>query len=448
MEGEFRRALGPWSAGALIAGSIIGVGIFLFVADVAARLPSGPAILAVWTAGAVVASCGSLCLAELAAAYPQTGGIYVFLRRAYGPFVAFLYSWAKLLITRPGSFAILALGFARFAGDFLGLGADAPPWMGKAMAVGAVVALTGINIVGVRAGAGVQNVLTAIKVLCLAAVIGVGAAFAAGALGAHPVAIQAAEAPTGSAILLFGTALVAVMWAFGGWDEAPFVAEEVRQPERNLPLAILGGLWLTAVLFVAVNAAYLAILSPAELAASGGQTALVAMQRALGGGAGRMLSLALMISALGAANGLALTGGRIAFATGRDQPLFRWFARTHPATKTPVRGLVLQAVLTIAVMLALPNPFQLLLYTGLAYWAFAGLTALAVIVLRRREPGRERPFRVWAYPVVPVLFAAASAGMGLSVALTSPRNALAAVVILAVGAAAFAVQALCFRERE
>jgi len=438
---EFRRALGPWSASALIAGSMIGVGIFLFVANVAEQLPSRAAILTAWAVGAVVASCGALCLAELAAAYPQTGGIYVFLHRAYGPGAAFLYSWAKVLITRPGSLAILALGFAGFSGNFLGLG-KVPASVEKSIAVGMVAVLTGINIIGVRAGARVQNVLTAVKILCLVAVITVGAAFATGLLGAHPVEIDPAKGPEGSIFLLFGVALVAVMWSFGGWDESPFVAEEIQNPHRNLPLSILGGLWTVALLYVAVNAAYLVILSPLELAASGGQTATVAMKRALGGGAGRALNLALMISAFGAANGLVLTGGRIAYATGRAQALFRWFAHTHGRTKTPVRSLVIQAVLTTVVILVFKNPFRLLLWTGLAYWAFAGLMAGAVFVLRRRDPHRLRPFRVWGYPVIPVLFIAASLGMGVSVVVKNWLDALATVIILAVGAAVYWVGSL------
>lgn len=430
---EFRRVLGPWSASALVAGSIIGTGIFLFVSDVAACLPSRTAILIAWGVGAVVASWGALCLAELAAAYPETGGIYVFLRRAYGPLVGFLYSWAKFLIMRPGSFGILVLAFAGFFADFLGLGEEASAWVKKPVAIGVVVVLTAINIIGVRAGAWVQNVLTAVKVFCLLAVIAVGAAFAAGLLPSHPVAIKAAQPQHGWWLWMFGAALIPIMWSFGGWDESPFVAEEVRNPERNLPLSILGGLWTVAILFVAVNAAYLAILTPAEMAGTTGVTATVAMGRALGGWARRALSFALMISAFGAANGLALTGGRIAYAAGRGQALLHWLAHTHPRTKTPVRSLVVQGALAIAAILIFKNLFQLLFYTGLAYWLFAALTAVAVVMLRVREPQRARPFRVWGYPVTPILFVLASLGMAVSVIVTNVYNALATVVILAAG---------------
>jgi len=445
-QSEFRRALGPWSAGALVAGSMIGTGIFFFVSDVAVRLPNAAAILAVWLVGAAVASCGALCLAELAAAYPKTGGIYVFIHQAYGPLVGFLYTWAKFLIMRPGSFGIMAVAFAGFCIDFLQLGQQTPPWLQKTLAVGAVVILTAINVIGVRLGGGVQNVLTAAKIFCLVGIIGVGLAFGLGWLEAHPVDIQPAEQPEAIGLLLFGAALIPVMWTFGGWDESPFVAEEVHNPERNLPLSILGGLWTVAILFVVVNAAYLLILSPAEMGGSGTETATIAMERALGPPARRILSFALIISTLGAANGWAMTGGRIAYATGRDQALFRWFAHVNPRTRTPVRSLIVQAVLVIAAILILEDPFQLLLYTGLAYWAFAALTAAAVIVMRCRDPLKDRPFKVWGYPATPIVAVAASVSMGIFVTLTDTHNALVTLGILAAGTVAYAVQlAACRR---
>ncbi len=446
-EHEFHRVLGSWSTSAIIAGAIIGTGIFLFVSDVALRLPNRTAILAAWIIGAAIASCGSLSLAELAAAYPHTGGIYVFLRRAYGPFVGFLYSWAKVLIMRVGTLGILAVAFSKWSFDFLKRDPEALPWAAKGIAIGVIVLVTAINTGGLRAGSMVQNVLTAVKILCLIGIIVVGAAFAAALLEPHPVTVQSAEPYKGPFILLFGAALIAVMWTFGGWDESPFVAEEVRHPERNLPLSILGGLWTVAVLYVMVNAAYLAILSSGEVAGSAGATAPVAMERALGGEARRILSLALMISAFGAANGYTLTGGRIAYAAGREQALFRWFARTDSRTKTPIRSLAVQAALTIAAILIFEDPFTLLLYTGLAYWVFAGLTAAAVLVLRQHDSERERPFRVWGYPVIPILFMAASLGMAVSVVFSSVLNALITIGILTAGAAAYAIQSTVFTKR-
>ena len=310
-EGDFRRVLGPWSATALIAGAMIGTGIFLFVSDVAQHLPSRTAILAAWIVGAIIASSGALCLAELAAAYPKTGGIYIFLRRAYGPSVSFLYSWAKFLIMRPGTLAIMAVAFAVWFMDFLGMDGQAYPWVKKTLAISTAVLVTVINITGVRTGGGVQTVLTIIKVFCLTAIVGIGVTFGLGLVDPYPVTVDSAVPLQGHPVVLFIVALIPVLWSFGGWDESPFVAEEVRNPQQNLPLSILGGLWLVAVLYVLVNAAYLAILTPAELAGSGGNTALVAMERALGGGGRKLGALALMICTFGAANGYAMTGGRL-----------------------------------------------------------------------------------------------------------------------------------------
>ena len=224
------------------------------------------------------------------------------------------------------------------------------------------------------------------------------------------------------------------MWTFGGWDESPFVAGEVRDPERNLPLSILGGLALVALLFIGVNACYLAILSPAELAASGERTATLAMERALGPAGGRALGLALVFSALGVTNGLILTGARLAYAASAEHRRLRWIARIHPRTHTPVNALSLQCLLSLTAILVLPDPYALLIYTSLAYWLFAALMAAAVLVLRRKEPRRQRPFRVWGYPLTPLMFIAASTAMAASVVAESPAIARATVAILAAGA--------------
>ncbi len=437
----FKRILGPFSAGALISGSMIGTGIFLFVSEVAERFDDAGSILLVWTLGAVIAGGGALCLAELAAAYPRTGGIYVFLHRAYGPAVSFLYAWAKFLIMRVASFAIPSLFFADLIGSLIG-DTSQDGWSGRVpTALGVIAVLTAINVVGVRAGGATQNVFTALKIMILLAILGIGLMFGAGLLDAFPLEpITTNPAATGPWFLLLGTALIPVLWTYGGWDESPFVAEEVRDPHRNLPRSIIIGVTGVAVLFLLVNGAYLIILSPAEIAASPGRTLLWAMQRALGPGATVLVSLALMISTFGAANGMALTGARIAFAAGRDHALFRWFSRTHPRTRTPVRALVIQCVLACVAVRVMSDPTKLMYYTALAYWLFSGLTAAAVIIMRHRDPQAERPFKVWIYPVTPVLFVLASLGMCVSVVIQYPQDAMATVWILAAGLVVYLIQ--------
>lgn len=440
----FRRTLGPFSTGALIAGSMIGTGIFLFVSEVAEQFNDAGSILLAWAVGAVIAGGGALCLAELSSAHPKTGGIYAILHIAYGPAVSFLYAWAKFLIMRVGSFAIPALFFADYLGRLTG--SDASGRIPVAISV--IVILTAINIAGVRAGGITQNLFTATKILILLTISAVALLFVLGLAGAAPLEpFTAKPANSGSWFLRLGTALIPVLWTFGGWDESPFVAEEVREPQRNLPRSIIVGVIGVAILFILVNGAYLAILSPGEMAASGGHTILLAMQRALGPKAEVLVCVALMISTFGAANGMALTGGRIAFAAGRDHAVFHWFARTLPKTRTPVRALAVQCALACVAVIVMAEPVNLLYYTGLAYWLFSGLTAAAVMIMRHRDPKRSRPFKVWAYPVTPVLFVLASAGMCISVVVQSPNNAQASAWILAAGLVVYLVQHRLARPR-
>lgn len=425
---------------------MIGTGIFLFVSCVAENFQNITAILLIWGLGAAIAACGALCLAELAAAYPKTGGVYVFLHRAFGPLVAFLYVWSKFLIMRVGSFSIPALFFAELFAEVIGLSDEAGKAYRIPIALGLIALLTAVNIMGVRTGGGVQNLFTGAKIFCLLAIVGVGLSFGAGLLEAKPVTgMTGSPAKTNHWILLLGAALVPVLWTYGGWDESPFVAEEVSNPQRNLPLSILGGLLVVTVLFLLVNAAYMAVLSPSQLANSEGKTAIWAMQRALGPGAAKAVSVVLMISTFGAANGMALTGARIVYAAGQNQPFLHWFARTHPKTKTPVRALIIQAGLASIAIILLKDPMILLNYTGLAYWGFAGLMAAAVIVLRCREPDRRRPFRVWAYPLTPLLFILASMGMALAIIMQSWTNASATICIMAGGLIVFALQSRVVR---
>jgi len=429
----FRRGLGPWGSYSLVAGSMIGTGIFFFVAPVAEQLTSAAAILTAWLVGTLIASTGALCLAELAAADPRTGGIYVFLREAYGPTVAFLYAWSKFLIMRVGSLAIAALAFASFAGELLAAVTSLAPGHDRPIALAAIGALAALNLRGVRTGGVVQVVLTVAKLLALVAVLAVGLAFGLGLLAPRAVELRAFSGTFSQASWPMLAALVPVMWTLGGWDESPFVAEEVREPERSLPRSILVGLWTVGLLFVLVNASYLAILTPAELAASGTHTATVAMQRALGPGAAIGLDAALMISTFGAANGMMLTGARLGYAAGKDNLLLGWLAHLSRHTRVPARALVVQTALAASAVLIMRDPFDLLLYTAVSYWLFAALMAAAVVVLRMRQPRRTRPFAVWGYPWTPAAFVLAAAAMAYSAARESTSSAVATMVILLVG---------------
>lgn len=404
---EFIRTLGPFSASALIVGSIIGTGIFFYVSDVGNLLRNPPLILSAWAIGGIIALVGSFCLSELAATYPETGGTYIYLRKAFGPFIAFEYAWAKFFIMRVGSLSIQTMAFAQFAAEFFSVDVHI---IQKPVAIGILAFICGINIMGVRWGSFTQNVLTILKILSLLLLILIGAAVSIGLLNnSNPEPITTVTEPsTRSVFVLYGLALIAIMWTFGGWDESPFVAEEIIRPERNIPISLIGGLLACVILYVLTNAAYLTVLSPDEFASSGGRTATLFLDKAVGSWAKSILSIILMISTFGAANGFVLTSGRIIYATGRDNKIFHWFAKTHHRTKTPVRGLIAQFVLGSTAIMVMDNPFKLVIFTGFAYWAFSSLVPAALVILRHKDPQRPRPFRALLYPVSPVLFFLAS----------------------------------------
>ena len=404
---EFIRTLGPFSASALIVGSIIGTGIFFYVSDVGNLLRNTPLILSAWAIGGIIALVGSFCLSELAATYPETGGTYIYFRKAFGPFIAFEYAWAKFFIMRVGSLSIQAMAFAQFAAEFLSVEVHK---IEKPVAIGALAFICGINILGVRWGSLTQNLLTILKILSLILLILIGVAVSIGLLNNNipePL-VSPAEPSARSVYVLYGLALIAIMWTFGGWDESPVVAEEIVRPERNIPISLIGGLLICVILYVLTNAAYIAVLGPEQFALSGGRTATLFLEQSVGSWAKRILSIILMISTLGAANGLILTSGRIIYATGRDNKIFHWFAKTHHLTKTPVRGLIVQFVLGSTAIMVMDNPFKLVIFTGFAYWAFSSLVPVALVILRWKDPQRPRPFRALLYPFSPVLFFLAS----------------------------------------
>ena len=445
--GKLRRELGVLGTGALVTGTMIGTGIFFFVSPVAEQLGSRTAILAAWFVGGLIAATGALCISELASRYPRAGGTYAIFTEVYGPTVAFTYAWAAFAVMRVGNLAIFALAFSSFAAEACGLRASPASQGNVFVAMSAIIGVTAVNAVGVRFGSAVQIALTFLKIAALIAVLMVGATFLAGILPVHDISgfpnLEFERANT-SVFLAFVTALIPVLWTLGGWDEPAFVAEEVKRPEHTLPLAIVGGLALVTLLYLLVNAAYLGVLTPDEVAASGNATATLFVRRALGGEATRLLSFVLAISTIGAANGMVMTGARIPFAIARNESALGWFGELHPRAGTPVRALAVQALLVIAAIVLMADPFVLLLYTGLAYWSFSALMAAAVIVARRRDrrrrPMGEPAFRLPFYPWVPLVFIVASLAMCVAIVFEAPWHAATSAAIVGLGYVLFLVQ--------
>jgi len=430
----YDRRLGTFDATMVVVGAIIGAGIFLNPAIVAQRVGTSGLVLAAWAIGGVIAVVGALCFAELGARAPRAGGGYVYLRDAFGPLPAFLYGWTQLLVINTGGLAAVAITFAGYTVDVAGVG-DA--WI-KPLAVSAIVFLSGVNAAGVRFGAWVQNAFTLLKLAALALLVGAGAwLFTHDAL--RPVVpggmgASGAGVPQASLVLAVGTALVAVLFAYGGWQHANNIAEEIREPERRLPLALVVGVGIVVTVYVAANAAYLAALGPEGLAASTAPAA-DALRAAAGRWGGVAMALGVACSTFGILNVFIMAAPRIYQAMAADGIFFASVARLSPRTRTPVVGIWLQMVW--AVLLALSGTYgQLLDWVVFGDWIFFGLIVATLFAYRRRG-GPRAAFQAPAYPLLPALFVAAAAFVVFSSVVSNPRNAVYGTLLIGAGIPAF-----------
>ena len=430
----YARRLGLFSATMLVVGGIIGSGIFLNPAIVAQRVGSARLTLGVWAGGAVVALLGATIFAELGRRRPEAGGGYAYLRDAFGPLSAFMYGWALLLVISTGAIAAVAMTFAGYATALVG----APPEAHRAVALGAVALLTAVNVVGVAPGALLQNVFTVLKLAALAALVG------AGLLGPAGIAPGAAPPPPpdGAAALVraVGTALVPVLFAFGGWQQTNFVAEELEAPERTLPRALAFGVAIVVVVYLLANVAYLRQLGPTGLAASAAPAA-DAMARVAGPPGRTLVAAGIAASTFGFLDLVILVSPRVYQAMARDGLFFAAFARLHPRFRTPVAALLAQGAWAAA-LLIVGSYGQLLDYVTFADWIFFGLTAATLVVLRRRDAaageGDGRGFRAPLYPWSVAAFVLAAAFVVAGAVASNPANALRGTLILALGVPAFA----------
>jgi basic amino acid/polyamine antiporter, APA family len=422
--GELPRRLGLLDSAAIVVGTIIGSGIFVVPNLVARSLPSGPWIIAVWVFTGVLSFFGALAFAELGAMMPATGGQYVFLREAYGPLFGFLCGWTYFFIVISAAIAWLSITFATYVGYFVTL----TPLASKAIAVGLIAAVTLVNYRGVAVGAAVQNTFTLMKVLGLAVLV--GAAFLAERHAAIPAA---AVPPAPGAVTLsgFGVAMIACLLSYDGWVALSFVAGEVKNPKRSLPLALALGLALAIGIYVLANAAYLRVLTVAEIASTPRVGALVA-ERSMGPAGGAFVSFTILLSIIGAINGWAMTAPRIYFAQARDGLFFRRFGTVHPRFQTPHLSILMFGAWSA--LLAITGTYETLAaYAMYAAWVFYGLTALGVAALRHSQPLRARPYRMTGYPVTLVVFAAVALGFVVNTFVATPGPAMVGTLLIAAG---------------
>lgn len=397
------RSITSLHATALVVGIIIGASIFVQPSVITGTVPTVAGVYAVWIASGVLTLCGALIAAELASAYPQAGGVYVFLREAFSPAVGFLWGWAMFWTMHTGIIAVIAMVFARYVAFFFPTG-DAGL---RAIAVGAVIALTAVNYVGVRHGSLVQTALTIFKVVAIAAIIILAFALGPSAPLIQPTTGFAAE-PTGSPFTTsqFLLAVVAGLFAFGGWHMVTYAAEETREPERTIPRALVIGVLIVTGCYIALNAAYFHVLPPERIASST-RVAADAADAVLGRGGAALMSVVVALSTFGAVNGVILAGPRAYLAMARDGLLFSWAAAIHPRFRTPHRAILLQGAW--AIVLVSTGTYRAL-FTRVVYteWIFFALMAIGLMRLRARTSYHPN-YRVWGYPIVPIVFIGSSA---------------------------------------
>jgi amino acid transporter len=438
---QLRRDLGLSAAAAIVVGTTIGSGIFLVPKAMTLAVGSPGMVFAVWIAGGILSLFGALTWAELSAAMPEAGGEYVYLNAAYGPFWAFVYGWTQTWVAKAASIATLATGFFYYLANFLpGLESVfitlplniGPGWRpleiryGQLLAIAVIVLLTGLNYIGVRVGGGIQILLTILKIALILGLIAVGLL-----AGAGDGSNFRSAAPATGGFSGFFAALVAALWAYDGWNNASMVGSEIKNPQKNLPRALIFGILLVIAIYLLTNFAYFYVLSAAEVAKSD-RVAAEMMRKVTGEGGAAVVSIAAMLSIFAALNGSILSGARVPFAMARDGYFFGSVSRVHPHYRTPGVAIVLLGGWACLVVLSgqYDNLYTMVIF---ASWILYGMTAAAAIVLRRKRPDLERPYRVWGYPAVPVLFCLVAAILLYSTLRTSPRESLLGLVAIAIG---------------
>ncbi|MBM3737175.1 MAG: amino acid permease [Acidobacteria bacterium] len=428
-----RRDLGVWGAVAIVIGTVIGSGIFLVPQAMIQRVGSVEMLFVVWVVGGLLSLAGALTYAELAAAMPEAGGEYVYLREAYGPLFGFLYAWTQLLVAKSGSIATLASGFFLYLANFYP-GLQAPLFhlgplevkQGQIASIGVILGLAALNYIGVRWGGGVQIATTIVKVGCIIGIIILGLTSGKGNTANFTSAIPADGGAAG-----FFAALVAALWAYDGWNNVAMVASEIKDPRRNLPLSLIAGTLAVMALYLVTNAAYFYVLTPAEVAGAD-RVAASMMQRVWGDWGAAAVSVAAMISMFAAINGSILTGSRVPFAMARDGLFFPGIAKVHPEYRTPANS-ILALSLWSAVLVLSGSYNDLFNYVIFGSWILYALATASVIVLRKKRPDLDRPYRTLGYPVVPVLFVLVAAALLASTLADNPVRSVAGLGLILAG---------------
>ena len=414
----------------LIIGSVIGSGIFLVPGGILRQVDHSVALASlVWIAGGLLSLLGALSYGELAAMRPEAGGLYVFIREGFGPLPAFLYGWATFAAIASGTIASLAVAFSTYLGTIVHLG----PLAGQVSAIGVITVITAVNVWGTRRSCDLQNWTTLIKVSLILA-MSVALLWFGHGFSSIPKEVWP-ETFNGSLFSKFGLAMVAVLWAYEGWQFVTYCAGETINPQKDFPRALFFSVLFLALLYMLANLAYLAALGPTR-AAQSDTIAATSMAWVLGTKAAKLVSLIILISVFSSINSVSLTAPRVFFAMARDKLFFRKLAEVHPKFHTP--AFAVTALGIWSAVLSCMGKFQALInYTMFVAWIFYGLGAASVFAYRRKYPELPRPYRVTGYPWTPLLFVSAAAALVLNVIVSTPKSAAVGLGIVAVGLPAY-----------
>jgi APA family basic amino acid/polyamine antiporter len=432
---ELARDLRLSHASAIVVGTIIGSGIFLVPAEMMQAAGSAKLVYLAWLVGGLLSFFGALTYAELGAMKPQAGGEYVYIRDGYGPLAGFLYAWTWFLIAKPASIATLATGFVRVLGNFPALSFFAhnvvsgpfPITYGQLVAIAAAALISILNYIGIKKAGDFQLVFTFLKVAIILSIVVIGLSYSGGSWRNFAGSFTGAKGGMAG----FMAALVAALWAYDGWNDLNMVSGEISNPERNIPRALIFGVALVGVLYMLVNAAVQYVLPAAAIAVSP-RPASDAMAIVLGSLGAGIVSAGMALSMLVAMNGTVMSGARVPYAVARDRYFFSALAEVHPRFRTPSVAIVVQAVLAIVLLLLGGGFRQFFSLAIFAEWLFYMIAGTTVFVFRRRDLQAVRPYRVWGYPVVPILFVLASAALlYFTFRDNYPNSAIGCLVILA-----------------
>jgi basic amino acid/polyamine antiporter, APA family len=435
---DLLRELNVWHATAIVAGTIIGSGIFLVPKEMMEDVGSARLVYLAWIVGGLLSFFGAVTYAELGAIKPWSGGEYVYIRDAYGPLAGFLDAWTWFLIAKPASIATITSGLVRVLGNFpvfsflphpiLSVGSSWTITWGHIVAVAATILISGLNYIGVRKAGDFQLAFTALKVAMIAVIIVAGFSAASGSWANFGTTFLGAK----GGIAGFMLALVAALWAYDGWADLNMVGGEVRNPGRSIPVALIAGVAIVAVLYMGVNAAVQYVM-PASAVAASPVPAAAATQIAIGGWGALLVSVGMALSMFVTLNGTIMSGGRIPFAVARDGYFFKALAEVHPRFHTPSAAIVVQAVMAIILLLgggAFKDFFSLAIF---AEWLFYTIAASTIFVFRYREPNAPRPYRALGYPVVPALFLAVSVVLIYFTFMQNRRNSFIGTLVILAG---------------